>query len=121
MAHPTLTPISAFQLDNLKSCGARIQLTYPTRSLKSHPQYLPLCPRETLVRHDLVEELRRRSTPGHIGELICGHLMSSAKNADVRESPCILEKASRYAIDGEVREFLLSEGGGELSLESVHL
>lgn len=43
------------------------------------------------------------------------------KNADVRECPCVLEQASRYAIDGEVREFLLSEGGGELRLKSVHL
>lgn len=118
---PSLTSTSALRSDNLKSNGAHILLTYSTHSLHNDPRYLSLCPRETLVRHDLVEELRRRSTPGHIGELIRGHLVSSAKNADVGESPCVLEQASRYAIDGEVREFLLSEGGGELGLESVYL
>lgn len=121
VAHPSLPSTSALRSDNLKSSGPRILLTYSTHSLHKHPRYLPLCPRETLVRHDLVEELRRRSTPGHIGELISGHLVPSSKNADVRESPCVLEQASRYAIDGEVREFLLSEGGGELRLKSVHL
>lgn len=62
------------------------------------------CTGQTVVRHDLREELQRRFSVGETAIIICRHLMPSAIDTRIRKSARVLVQSSDLTIDGIILE-----------------